>query len=222
MAKKPSQQLKAKLNLNLSDRILITGLPKTGKTTLARALAALAVPDLYIIDPLSQYAAFDAFIGAGNRIVPEPGKEIETFEQLCFKLCSVPNKMLLLEECEDYLGQGLMLTPYAYKVVRQGRNWGIGIIGITQRIPEVSKRYFDRCQHIFFFRPGIYSQDYIRERVGREKAAIIFHLSIDQHEFLHYDVGADTGNVYRLVVEGSKLELVEPETSATPSSQTSI
>ena len=185
-----------------TDRIVITGLPRTGKTTLARHFARSAGKNLYIVDPLNQYGEFDAVIPKGNRVIPQPGEEMVMFENICRKLCLVTNHRLLLEECEDYLGQGLLLPPFANRVIRQGRNWGIGIIAITQRLPEISKRFFDRCQHIFFFRCGVYSQDYIRDRIGREKAERVFKLSIDRHEFLHYDVGADSAQVYALKFEG--------------------
>lgn len=186
------------IHLESADRIVISGLPRTGKTTLAKHLASSAGENLYIIDPINQYGDFDTRIPEGNRVIPEPGNEMTVFENVCIQLCRVSNHILLLEECEDYLGQGLMLPPFANRVVRQGRNWGIGIIAITQRLPEISKRFFDRCQHIFFFRCGVYSQDYIKDRIGREKSAIVFKLSINKHEFAHYDVGADTMEVYTL------------------------
>lgn len=186
-----------------SDRVVICGLPRTGKTTLAKHFASSAGKNLYIIDPLNQYGEFDKIIPKGNRVMPEPGKEMLVFESVCRRLCQVTNHRLLLEECEDYLGQGLMLPPFANRVIRQGRNWGIGIVAITQRLPEISKRFFDRCQHIFFFRCGVYSQTYIEDRIGRTKAEKVFKLSIDRHEFMHYDVGADTAEIYALKFEGA-------------------
>lgn len=201
----------AHIHLNQADRIIICGLPKTGKTTLAKYLGFYfkSLPDvgLIIIDPINQYGSFDAVLPEGNRIIPNPGEEISTFDAVCRRLCTVRNHVLMLEECEDYLGQGLQLPPNAFRVIRQGRNWGIGVIAITQRLPEVSKRFFDRCQHIFFFRCGVYSQDYIRDRIGKEKASKVFQLSIENHEFAHYDVGADTIEIYRLRMMGEAKHL---------------
>lgn len=206
---KPTPQIR----LKPSNRIITAGLPETGKTTLARNLAneclkALGKPNLYIIDPLNQYSAFDDLIQEGYRFVPQR-HDIQDFDKICQHLCTVQNHTLLIEECEDYLWQGVSLPYHAYRIVRMGRNWGIGIQGVSQRIQEVDKKFVDRCQHLFLFKCGFESFDYLKQKLGRERAQRVLNLSSEQHEFVHYDIGRQTFHKYRLNLRLSEFGIIE-------------
>ena len=197
-----------KINLKIDNRITIAGIPGSGKSTFARYLASYCLPpkgqetpNLMIIDPLDQYGVFDELIGDGYRFVPER-QDIQDLERICRHLCGVNNHMLLIEECEDYLYQGVSLPPYTYKVIRQGRNWGIGIMGVSQRIQEVDKKFVDRANHLFLFKCGFESFDYLRGKLGRDRAQRVLSLDGPNHEFVHYDVSAQTFYKFKLNLKG--------------------
>jgi len=206
---KPTPQIR----LKPSNRIITAGLPETGKTTLARHLAAeclkaIGSPNLMIIDPLNQYGQFDALIQEGYRFVPQR-HDMQDFERICQHLCNVQSHTLLIEECEDYLWQGVSLPYHAYKIVRMGRNWGIGIQGVSQRIQEVDKKFVDRCQHLFLFKCGFESFDYLKQKLGRQRAQRVLDLRSEDHEFVHYDIGRQTFQKYRLNLRLSEFGIIE-------------
>ena len=218
MDQKPAKST-PRINLKISNRIVVAGIPGSGKSTFARYLASHCLPpqgqtepNLMIIDPLNQYGVFDELIGDGYRFVPER-QDIQDLERICRHLCGVSNHMLLIEECEDYIYQGVSLPPYTYKVIRQGRNWGIGLMGVSQRIQEVDKKFVDRANHLFLFKCGFESFSYLREKIGKERAVRVLALDGPTHEFVHYDISAQTFYKYKLNLKGGgrgKLESAEP------------
>lgn len=204
---KPTPQIK----LKTSNRIITAGLPGSGKTKLAYFLAAecqksLGTPNLYIIDPLNQYGQFDELIQEGYRFVPQR-HDMQDFERICQHLWVEQNHVLIIEECEEYLWQGVSLPYHAYKVVRMGRNRGIGIQGVSQRIQEVDKKFTDRCQHYFFFKCGMESFGYLKERLGRERAQRV--LNLEKHNFIHYDIEEQTFLKYKLNLRLSEFGIIE-------------
>lgn len=151
------------LEIRRSDRICIAGLPRTGKTIFTRYLATLASPNILIVDPLSQYEMFPEEC----RYVPRQETAIE-LEAIAKQLHARSNVTLIIEESEQYLAQGKALLPYTSALIRMGRNWGIGIWATTRRIQDLNKRFFDLAQHVFFFRCGFKSREYISDMIGSE------------------------------------------------------
>lgn len=159
------------LALKSTDRICICGLPGTGKTVFCRWIASEIdalrrlgePPNILIIDPLNQYQQFPDEC----RYIPRQETPQE-LESICRRLYSRSNMTLIIEEAEQYLSQNRPILPYTSGLIRMGRNWGIGVVAVTRRIQDINKRFFDLAQHVFFFRCGFKSRDYIADMLGAE------------------------------------------------------
>jgi len=111
-----------------------------------------------------------------------------------------------------------------------GRNWGIGIWGTTRRIQDVNKRFFDLCQHSFFFRCGLKSRDYIADMIGAEfvypyPSPKYNHTgytitTLPQYHCLHFNLDDETAEIIvlklgareHIVTAGKKSEAPSPQT----------
>ena len=200
-----------------TDRVLISGLPGSGKSVLAAYFALQWYPDVFIFDTIDQHRGFPP----DKRYVPKSG-DISEFEAICKRLCTANDSMLaqghcvlIIEECEDYIGQGRLLPQYAYKVVRQGRNWGVGIVAVTQRIQEVDKKFVDRCNYIFFFHSGSFSYPYIKDlrltmtnlwypSTSRINVADAIE-RLNQFESIGYNMKENDGKIFKVEIEESHM-----------------
>lgn len=202
------------MKVKSTDRVLISGLPGSGKSTLTAYISAKWMPNVYIFDTIDQHKGFSD----ENRYVPQTGDMAE-FEAICKRLCTAGDPLLkngcctfVIEECEDYIGQGRMLPQYAYKVIRQGRNWGVGIMGVTQRIQEVDKKFVDRCQHIFFFKSGSFSYPYIKDlklkmtnlwHPGSPEINVVEAIGrLKEYQAINYDMRLADGTIVHVDLKG--------------------
>ena len=176
------------INILSTDRVTISGLPGTGKTTLAKYLGMVAEPNLLIYDPLDQYTQF----GANVRYIPRTDS-LDEFEAVCKSICSRGNLVFLVEEAEKYMRQGQVLGPYATDVMNRGRNWGVGVIAVTRRIQMLNKNYFDLCKHVFFYKCGMRSYKYIEEMTSQQTVQRI--RTLQPFHFLHKDLETEEETV---------------------------
>ena len=183
------------MKMRATDRVTVCGLPGTGKTTLTKYLCSLYEPDLLIYDPLAQYVNFPSEC----RYIPKSDSLTE-FDSVCRQLCARSNVVFVIEEAERYLGQGKALGPYAFDLINRGRNWGVGVVAVTRRIQRLSKDFFDLCQHVFFFKCGLKSRDYIKDMIGQGECQII--TGLERFHFLYYDLEAEETEVATLELEG--------------------
>lgn len=165
--------------ISSDNRITIAGMTGTGKTTLAHFMLR-KFSKVLVWDPLSQYAEF-------NHYVPELGNR-EEFEYVCKQVWDRGNVMLAVEEADFVLKEGPDLLPYTYKCMHQGRNRGIGVMAVTPRIADLSKKMFSLSNHVYlfkFFAPN--DIDYIKGFLGREWAVRI--RSLPDFHFVYYGGG---------------------------------
>lgn len=151
------------LEIKSSDRICVAGLTGMGKTTLTKYLGHLAEPNILIMDPLRQYDGFPDKC----RYFP-PSFSPAEMEAKAKWMCSISNMTLLVEEAEQFMPQKRPLGEYTQQLVDMGRNWGAGVWGSTRRIQKLNKDFFDICQHLFFYRCGLTSREYIGNMIGKE------------------------------------------------------
>lgn len=194
------------IDLDPTDRITIAGLPGTGKTTFAKYLADLfkstAGTSILIYDPLDQYRTF----ADEERYIPESDSLAE-FESVCKRLSSVRNTVFIIDEAEAYLTEGYLSNTYAYRLVWRGRNWGVGIVAVTRRLQDLSKRYFMLCNHAFFFRCHPMVRDYLKKFLEPEALRMIMGLA--KYDFLHYDM-----QTHRYQMSGLELPPPDPMAAA--------
>ena len=186
--------------INSTDRVTISGLPGTGKTTLTRYLCSLVEPYLLLYDPLDQYTGFKDEC----RHVPKTDSLIE-FDNVCKQLCARSNVTFVVEEAERYLGQGKPLYENTFNLINRGRNWGVGIIAVTRRIQRLSKDYFDLCQHVIFFRCGVKSRGYIKDMCGWGIADKV--IKLERYHFLMYNVETEETAIRYLNLAGTRPHL---------------
>lgn len=203
-----TQQNLEPLRISSADRILIAGMPGQGKTWLLRWMCTLAEPNLIIVDPLNQYGAF-----GDCQYIPRQETPAE-LEQIAKRLHHVENMTLVVEEAEQFIPQTRPMLPWTSSLARMGRNWGIGMWCSTRSIQEINKRFFDLCQHAFFFNCGMYSRDYIAHMVGKEfmweTKTPRFNKSgytlptLPPHHFFDFDLVNQTAVVRTLTISGKR------------------
>ena len=180
------------LKVNTTDRFGIFGQPGTGKTKFVQYLATMVSESrLMIYDPLDQYTQFPDRC----RVVPADINPLEEFDAFSKQMMARRNVTVFVEEAQQYLPEGQRIGPNTLAMLNRGRNFGVGVFVCSQRIQDITKRFFDLAQTVVFFRCGFTSRRYIRELVP-EVAARINKLR-DRH-FLYFNLRTEDWNVSML------------------------
>lgn len=110
------------------------------------------------------------------------------YEQIVDVLRYVGNLTLVIEEFHLYCNH-TYTYPEIKKLIRLGRHWGINIIGITQRIPDIPRDFTHAMDLLVVFRTTEPRDlDYFRKLsfVGDEGAKRISMLSAESHELAEF------------------------------------
>ena len=136
----------------------------------------------------------------------------QELEVICKWLWQTSNVTLVIEEAEQYIGQYRPMLPYTSGLMRMGRNWGIGVWATTRRIQDISKRFFDLSQRVFFFRCGFKSREYIGDMIGQEYMYPSANPKVNktgysittlpQYHCLHFDLENETAQIVTLKLRG--------------------
>ncbi len=140
-----------RLSIKTSDVVVATGQRGTGKSfavdELAKAFGA-HVP-LYCYDPLDQHKG----IRFARRVVGTYESQSADFDALCKLSYASGNNHLFAEEANLFFRDGMEYhVPHAWESVSRGRNRGVGMTLITQRVAELSKVVVGRADHMLIFR----------------------------------------------------------------------
>ncbi len=176
-------------NFKTDDRIAVTGQPGTGKSVFTMYLATLIPEDrLLIVDPLDQYGQFPDKC----RYVPKDTSPAEEFNALAKQVMARGNVTLFVEEAQRYMPEGKAIGEDTMAMINRGRNFGVGIVAISQRIQHITKNYWDLAQNIVFFRPGLKTRTILGE-FGTKDAKVAIE-NLRDREFIHFSLRDDTWN----------------------------
>ena len=176
-------------NFKTDDRIAVNGQPGTGKTVFNAYLASLIPEDrLLIVDPLDQYRQFPDKC----RYIPKDINPAQEFNDLAKQIMARGNVTVFVEEAQRYMPEGQAIGVDTMAMINRGRNFGIGIVAVSQRIQHITKNFFDTAQNIVFFRCGMNSREYLRKFVTPDARTAIEKLK--DREFIHYSLRDDTWN----------------------------
>ena len=188
------------LDIQTDDRLAVIGQPGTGKTVFLKYLASLIPPDrLKIYDPLDQYQQFED----ENRIVPVDSNPLQEFNTFARQMMAVGNKTIFVEEAQRYFPQDRPLPDDTAAMLNRGRNLGIGVFAISQRIAHINNNFFDLAQTLIIFRPGSQSYQALKRMLPKDAYNAVIHLP--DYQYVHISLRTE---------EWSKSTLVFPQGKA--------
>lgn len=152
-----------------TDVLLITGKRGTGKTFFGKYYIKTFLLDkikTVVFDPLWQYGDLGKVTHNINDIkrvkdkgliIYEPISEIDTpehFDELAHMVFEMGNCVFVAEEVNEYIGD-YQNTPKFRRLIRRGRNRGIGVICTSQRPKYLSTNFIAAVDHWFIFRQDL-------------------------------------------------------------------
>jgi hypothetical protein len=126
------------------------------------------------------------FTGNDNIVFQPISDNVEKFDEFCKKIwdSNEHNFVLMIEEITSYIE--FNLPEYFGRLVRMGRNRGIGIIGISQRPKKLGGTFPALVDDWFIFKFDFPADvDFLKQYIGEENSERIKNLP--QYEYLHYD-----------------------------------
>ena len=201
-------RVRRRFKFKSDDRIAITGQPGTGKSVFTNYLAhQIPHERLLIVDPLGQYNDFPD----SCRIIPKDIDPTEEFNEIARQVMAKGNMTVFVEEAQRYMPEGKAIGDAAMAMINRGRNYGVGIVAVSQRIQHINKNFWDVAQNIVFFRPGLKTRGaYLAEFVAKDAQLAI--QALPDHEFIYYSLRDDSWNKAKLTFPGNK----PPETKPAP------
>lgn len=195
------------------DKVLIIGMTESGKTELAKHLLRTLIPRYVVYDCIGNFTALPgayyytdlASINWQNdKIVFQPFRtpdNEDTLEAICkLALERGQNRMFVCDELHGYQSFAHGGVPEMLnKLVKQGRNWGVGFIGATQRLTDINQTIRTSSKHIFLFFQQGKDLELIQESYGQDVSDAVAGLK--RFEFIYLQLVLQSG-------EGGKMGYV--------------
>ena len=183
-AKKPA----GRIVINSDELTAVCGMRGTGKTTFSKVI-------------VSGFQAEDVFVYAYDLTGEWQGvcentralyPDLTAFDNICRMIWERGNAVLVVDECEAVMGQNIRMGEYTKRLIWSGRHRSIGMLANTRRVSEMSKTFFEACQHIVIYRSNLTttSRRTFRDLFGPEeddKVNMINRLA--PYHFLYYGTG---------------------------------
>lgn len=201
------------MEIRTTDCLMISGKRGTGKTFFTKWYITehlLGVIKVLIWDPLWQYGDLGKCVHALNSIsmsMIENKKEAivyqphavedteEHFDMVAHWIFRTKNMVFIAEEINEYMTPW-KIPPRFRALVRRGRNYNIGVMGITHRPAYMSPNYVNQIDHWFIFQQDLKADlDRLVEYIQRADETInqdYIATMADRH-FLHMYRDRDTG-----------------------------
>lgn len=158
------------------------------KQTIPRFIVYDDIGNYADIPDISHHTDFLSIDWNQPRIVFNPinmPDDENTFEAFCKLVWDRGhNRMFVIDELHEHQTSSYV-PPMLSKLVKQGRNRGIGFMGITQRLSDISHRILAQTRHVFsFYQFDPRDIEVAQITFGKEMADAITQLK--WHEFVYW------------------------------------
>jgi hypothetical protein len=209
--KKPESKAVASVGTNqsvlrLTDRVIVTGMTGTGKTYFVKwyiKTALLKKIKVFVWDPLHQYADLGVPHGSLQSISNEELRDLDkaivyqpdpisdnefTFDAVCKWILARQNMYFVAEEFAYYTSASY--SPKHFEALaKRGRNYGIGIMAVSQRPARIDLNFLGIVNHWIIFpqelKPDLDRLYSYLERTDKRFNPDFIATMPDRH-FIHY------------------------------------
>lgn len=180
-----------KINLH-NVKVLITGIQKSGKTTLAKQLTnqfKKPVWILYNLDDLKDMPKHVKIILMKDGTIEELEGVLESLIELARQ-----NKIdsVFIDEFDLFYKKTIDLPRHSNNLIINHRHFGKGIsvFAITRRPQDIPTKFVESCEHLFVFaQPNSDNIENKFSSIDRELPELMKHCNVENHKYIHKRLG---------------------------------